>query len=162
DVAAVDGATDPDRPGWRGLHPGDVVARLEAFGQQYGVGRGGWSSEDVENPPRLAGKIAALLTGLDLLRIDAGMWWLSPAAGRWRLVGAGLSNVWRFGDLILDAASGRLLLRGPNGTGKTTALEALWPYLLDLNAQRLAAGKARPTSLASLMREGATGKRRYG
>ena len=82
---------------------------------------------------------------------------------RWRLIGAGLSNVWRFGDLHLDAPSGRLLLRGPNGTGKTTALEALWPYLLDLNAQRLAAGKARPTSLALLMREGANGaKRRCG
>lgn len=82
---------------------------------------------------------------------------------RWRLVGAGLTNVWRYGDLHLDAPSGRLLLRGPNGTGKTTALEALWPYLLDLNAQRLAAGKARPTSLALLMREGAGGaKRRCG
>ncbi|MBO4161222.1 SbcC/MukB-like Walker B domain-containing protein [Micromonospora antibiotica] len=80
--------------------------------------------------------------------------------GRWRLVGAGLSNVWRYGDLQLDAASGRLLLRGPNGTGKTTALEALWPYLLDLNPQRLAAGKARPTSLSLLMREGAGGSRR--
>lgn len=81
---------------------------------------------------------------------------------RWRLIGAGLSNVWRYGDLVLDATSGRLLLRGPNGTGKTTALEALWPYLLDLNPQRLAAGKARTTSLSSLMRDGATGKRRYG
>ncbi len=81
---------------------------------------------------------------------------------RWRLIGAGLSNVWRFGDLELLAASGRLLLRGPNGTGKTTALEALVPYLLDLNPARLSAGKARTTSLASLMREGAGGKRRYG
>src|SRR3954464_13730848 len=81
---------------------------------------------------------------------------------RWRLVGAGLSDVWRYGDLLLPAASGRLLLRGPNGTGKTTALEALWPYLLDLNAQRLAAGKARPTSLSQLLREGAIGRRRYG
>ncbi|SNR86109.1 SbcC/MukB-like Walker B domain-containing protein [Blastococcus mobilis] len=94
---------------------------------------------------------------------------LVPQAGhpdrfgrRWRLVGAGLSDVWRYGDLLLPAASGRLLLRGPNGTGKTTALEALWPYLLDLNAQRLAAGKARPTSLSQLMREGAIGRRRYG
>lgn len=88
----------------------------------------------------------------------------SPArfTQRWRLTGAGLSNVWRFGDLEMPALSGRLLLRGPNGTGKTTALEALWPYLLDLNPARLAAGKARPTSLASLMREGAAGKRRYG
>ncbi len=81
---------------------------------------------------------------------------------RWHLTGAGLSNVWRFGDLELPAASGRLLLRGPNGTGKTTALEALAPYLLDLNAARLSAGKARTTSLSSLMREGAASKRRYG
>ncbi|MGW4937316.1 SbcC/MukB-like Walker B domain-containing protein [Streptomyces sp. NPDC004166] len=83
--------------------------------------------------------------------------------GRWRLVGAGLSNVWRYGDLDLPAASGRLLLRGPNGTGKTTALEALWPYLLDLNAAKLAAGKARPTTLKLLMSEGTPAKgRRYG
>ncbi|MER5866121.1 SbcC/MukB-like Walker B domain-containing protein [Kitasatospora sp. NPDC002040] len=83
--------------------------------------------------------------------------------GRWRLVGAGLSNVWRYGDLDLPAASGRLLLRGSNGTGKTTALEALWPYLLDLNAAKLAAGKARPTTLKLLMSEGAPAKgRRYG
>ncbi|WP_331731102.1 SbcC/MukB-like Walker B domain-containing protein [Streptomyces phaeochromogenes] len=83
--------------------------------------------------------------------------------GRWRMIGAGLSNVWRYGDLELPAASGRLLLRGPNGTGKTTALEALWPYLLDLNGAKLAAGKARPTTLKVLMSEGAPAKgRRYG
>lgn len=79
---------------------------------------------------------------------------------RWHLIAAGLSNLWRFGDLELPAASGRLLLRGPNGTGKTTALEALAPYLLDLNAARMSAGKARTTTLSSLMREGAGGKRR--
>ncbi|MFE2519406.1 SbcC/MukB-like Walker B domain-containing protein [Streptomyces mirabilis] len=83
--------------------------------------------------------------------------------GRWRLIGAGASNVWRYGDLDLPTPSGRLLLRGPNGTGKTTALEALWPYLLDLNGAKLAAGKARPTTLKLLMSEGAPAKgRRYG
>jgi hypothetical protein len=79
--------------------------------------------------------------------------------GRWRLIAAGVSNVWRYGDLDLDAASGRLLLRGPNGTGKTTALEILWPYLLDLNPALLGAGKARNTHLSQLMREGAEGRR---
>jgi SbcC/RAD50-like, Walker B motif len=83
-------------------------------------------------------------------------------ARRWHLIGAGLSNVWRFGDLLLPARSGRLLLRGPNGTGKTTALEGLCPYLLDLNSSRLSAGKARTTSLKSLMETGAAGRRRYG
>ncbi len=79
---------------------------------------------------------------------------------RWRLVAVGLSNVWRFGDLLMDANSGRLLMRGANGTGKTTALETLWPYLLDLNSKLLGAGKARQTTWASLMREGANGVRR--
>lgn len=81
---------------------------------------------------------------------------------RWRLTDVGLSNVWRFGDLELPAKSGRLLLRGHNGTGKTTALEALVPYLLDLNPARMSAGKARMTNLSTLMREGAAGKRRCG
>lgn len=81
---------------------------------------------------------------------------------RWHLVGMGLSNVWRFGNLELPASTGRLLLRGPNGTGKTTALEAFWPYLLDLDRNRLSAGKARSTTLSSLMREGVTAKRRCG
>ncbi len=79
---------------------------------------------------------------------------------RWRLVAAGLSNVWRYGDLLMDANSGRLLMRGPNGTGKTTALEALWPFLLDLNQRQLGAGQARQTTLSSLMREGSNGSRR--
>jgi hypothetical protein len=86
----------------------------------------------------------------------------SRFGARWHLVGAGLSNVWRFGNVDLLSPSGRLLLRGQNGAGKTTALEALAPYLLDLNPARMAAGKSRTTNLNSLMREGAPGKRRYG
>lgn len=82
--------------------------------------------------------------------------------GRWRLIQAGLFNVWRFGELPLEAPSGRLLLRGANGTGKTTALEALWPYLMDLERRRLGAGSARSTTLASLMREGTETKQRVG
>jgi hypothetical protein len=82
--------------------------------------------------------------------------------GRWRLVSAGLLNVWRYGSLILPAQSGRLLLRGPNGTGKTTALEALWPFLLDLDKTKLRAGQSRTTTLTSLMREGHQEKKRIG
>lgn len=81
---------------------------------------------------------------------------------RWRLISAGLSNVWRYGDLVLRAESGRLLLRGPNGTGKTTALEALWPYLLDLDRQKLRAGQSRTTTLTSLMRENHHDRKRIG
>ncbi|MCU1492319.1 MAG: hypothetical protein JWO62_83 [Acidimicrobiaceae bacterium] len=86
----------------------------------------------------------------------------SRFAARWHFIGAGLSNVWRYTDLELPAPSGRLLLRGPNGTGKTTALETLWPYLLDLNARQLSAGKARTTNLTALMAEESGGKRRTG
>ncbi|MFF3940416.1 hypothetical protein [Streptomyces phaeofaciens] len=106
----------------------------------------------------------------DILDLDFALPPTPPPSGnphrfgsRWCLIGAGLSNVWRYADLDLPAPSGRLLLRGPNGTGKTTALEALWPYLLDLSAAKLAAGKARPTTLKLLMSEGARAKgRRYG
>lgn len=106
------------------------------------------------------------MTTSGLLLDDATM---SPEAGhrerfgtRWRLVSAGLSNVWRYGDLVLPAESGRLLLRGPNGTGKTTALEALWPFLLDLDKTKLRAGHSRTTTLTSLMREGWTERKRVG
>lgn len=87
---------------------------------------------------------------------------LQRFGARWRLVQAGLFNVWRYSELMLDAPSGRLLLRGANGTGKTTALEALWPYLMDLERRRLGAGAARNTTLASLMREGTESKQRVG
>lgn len=79
--------------------------------------------------------------------------------GRWRLVSCRIFNVWRFADLDLDLASGRGLLTGGNGVGKTTGLEALLPYLLDLNPAKLAAGKARPTTLRALMAEGGEKKR---
>ena len=106
----------------------------------------------------------------EMLEFDFTEALAAPPAGnpdrftaRWHFVGAGLSNVWRYGDLDLPTPTGRVLLRGPNGTGKTTALEALWPYLLDLDAAKLVAGKARTTTLKQLMSEGAakTG-RRYG
>ena len=57
---------------------------------------------------------------------------------------------------------GASLTARSNGTGKTTALEVLWPYLLDLNARQLSAGKARTTNLTALMTEESGGKRRTG
>ncbi len=52
---------------------------------------------------------------------------------RWRPTRAGIVNVWRYYDETFDLHEGRLLLRGPNGTGKSKALELLLPYLLDAN-----------------------------
>ncbi len=51
--------------------------------------------------------------------------------GRWRPTRAGILNVWRYYEETFEFHRGRLLLRGPNGTGKSKALELLLPYLLD-------------------------------
>jgi uncharacterized protein (TIGR02680 family) len=56
-----------------------------------------------------------------------------PDGRRWRPVRAGVLNVWRYYDEVFTFHSGRLLLRGPNGTGKSKALELLLPYLFDAN-----------------------------
>ncbi|MFI2651065.1 TIGR02680 family protein [Micromonospora fulviviridis] len=59
----------------------------------------------------------------------------APTAGlradRWQPTRAGVLNIWRYYDEVFTFHRGRLLLRGPNGTGKSKALELLLPYLLD-------------------------------
>ncbi|MFE7777680.1 SbcC/MukB-like Walker B domain-containing protein [Streptomyces sp. NPDC057445] len=81
---------------------------------------------------------------------------------RFTLHAVGVSNVWAYAHADFQIISGRLVLRGSNGTGKTTLLEALYPYLLDLDARRLNAAKARGTTLAVLMEHGLQGTRRIG
>ncbi|MCW3840414.1 TIGR02680 family protein [Micromonospora yasonensis] len=54
-------------------------------------------------------------------------------ADRWQPTRAGVLNIWRYYDEVFTFHHGRLLLRGPNGTGKSKALELLLPYLLDAN-----------------------------
>jgi uncharacterized protein (TIGR02680 family) len=88
-----------------------------------------------------------------------------PAAGRWRPSRAGILNVWRYYDETFEFHDGRLLLRGPNGTGKSKALELLLPYLLDasLRANRLSTfGTSERTMHWNLMGEGASGTTRVG
>ncbi|MGW3061747.1 SbcC/MukB-like Walker B domain-containing protein [Streptomyces goshikiensis] len=92
------------------------------------------------------------------MTVDVPERWLR----RWHLSGAGVENVWHYTREELACRSGRLLLRGANGTGKTTLLEGLCPYLLDPRAQALSSGKNRATSLESLMKEGSEGRRRNG
>ncbi|MCG8556421.1 MAG: TIGR02680 family protein, partial [Proteobacteria bacterium] len=50
---------------------------------------------------------------------------------RWLPTRAGLVNVWQYTEEILEFERGRLVLYGPNGSGKTMALELLLPHLLD-------------------------------
>lgn len=86
-------------------------------------------------------------------------------APRWLPSRAGILNVWRYYDEVLEFHRGRLLLRGPNGTGKSKALELLLPFLLDANLRphRLSTfGTSERTMHWNLMGEGATGTTRVG
>ncbi|MEZ0075383.1 SbcC/MukB-like Walker B domain-containing protein [Planotetraspora sp. GP83] len=52
---------------------------------------------------------------------------------------AGVINIWDYTDEEFVFADGRLVLRGHNGSGKTKALEVLFPFILDgvIDARRL-------------------------
>ncbi|MDX6738757.1 SbcC/MukB-like Walker B domain-containing protein [Actinocorallia sp. A-T 12471] len=58
---------------------------------------------------------------------------------RFRPSRAGLINIWDYVDEEFVFADGRLVLRGHNGSGKTKALEVLFPFVLDgvTDARRL-------------------------
>ncbi|MFE9107895.1 TIGR02680 family protein [Actinomadura geliboluensis] len=58
---------------------------------------------------------------------------------RFRPTRAGLINIWDYVDEEFVFADGRLVLRGHNGSGKTKALEVLFPFILDgvADARRL-------------------------
>ncbi|ROO83033.1 uncharacterized protein (TIGR02680 family) [Actinocorallia herbida] len=58
---------------------------------------------------------------------------------RFRPSRAGLVNIWDYVDEEFVFADGRLVLRGHNGSGKTKALEVLFPFVLDgvTDARRL-------------------------
>ncbi len=88
----------------------------------------------------------------------------APLVDRWRPTRAGLVNVWRFGDETFCFHKGRLLLRGPNGTGKSMALELLFPFLLDANASpfRLTSGVKERGSLYTRVMTGTETPTRVG
>ncbi len=50
---------------------------------------------------------------------------------RWRPRRAGIIGLYEYADQVFDFAGGRLLLRGHNTSGKTKALEVLFPFCLD-------------------------------
>lgn len=89
----------------------------------------------------------------------------APPPSRWRPTRAGIVNVWRYYDETFHFHEGRLLLRGPNGTGKSKALELLLPYLFDANLRpsRLSTfGGSERTMYWNLMGDGYTGVTRVG
>jgi uncharacterized protein (TIGR02680 family) len=84
---------------------------------------------------------------------------------RWRPTRAGIINIWRYYGETFSFHEGRLLLRGPNGTGKSKALELLLPYLFDANLRphRLSTfGSGDRTMHWNLMGEGNSGSTRVG
>ena len=60
-------------------------------------------------------------------------------APRFKPTRAGIINLWDYFDEEFAFGDGRLALRGHNGSGKTKALEVLFPFVLDggLDARRL-------------------------
>ncbi|WP_157871719.1 MULTISPECIES: TIGR02680 family protein [Frankia] len=73
------------------------------------------------------------------------------AAARWRPSRAGILNVYQYGDETLHFAGGRLLLRGVNGSGKSTAMNMLLPFLLEADTRRIDAAGEQTGVLRSWM-----------
>ncbi|NLA37576.1 MAG: TIGR02680 family protein [Actinobacteria bacterium] len=75
---------------------------------------------------------------------------------RWKLSRAGIINVFQYGDETLRFGDGRLLLRGVNGSGKSTAMNMLLPFLLDADVRRIDAAGEQSGVLKSWMLSGRT------
>ena len=73
---------------------------------------------------------------------------------RWRLNRAGIINVYQYENEVLEFAGGRLLLRGVNGSGKSTAMNMLLPFLLTARPGRIDAAGEQTGILKSWMLDG--------
>ncbi len=73
---------------------------------------------------------------------------------RWTLCRAGIANVYQYTDEVLRFGGGRLLLRGVNGSGKSTAMNMLLPFLLDADVRRIDAAGDQAGVLRSWMLAG--------
>ena len=73
---------------------------------------------------------------------------------RWQLNRAGIINVYQYVDETLHFGGGRLLLRGVNGSGKSTAMNMLLPFLLDADTRRIDAAGEQSAVLRSWMLSG--------
>ncbi len=73
---------------------------------------------------------------------------------RWTLNRAGIINVYQYDNETLEFAGGRLLLRGVNGSGKSTAMNMLLPFLLEADTRRIDAAGEQSSILKSWMLSG--------
>jgi uncharacterized protein (TIGR02680 family) len=76
---------------------------------------------------------------------------MTSATARWRPARAGILNVYQYEDETLHFADGRLLLRGVNGSGKSTAMNMLLPFLLEADTRRIDAAGEQTGVLTSWM-----------
>lgn len=67
---------------------------------------------------------------------------------------AGILNVYQYDDEVLHFGGGRLLLRGVNGSGKSTAMNMLLPFLLDADTRRIDAAGVQSGVLRTWMLTG--------
>ncbi len=74
-----------------------------------------------------------------------------PSPDRWQPSRAGILNVYQYEDETLQFAGGRLLLRGVNGSGKSTAMSMLLPFLLEADTRRIDAAGEQTGVLKSWM-----------
>jgi len=70
---------------------------------------------------------------------------------RWRPSRAGILNVYQYEDETLHFADGRLLLRGVNGSSKSTAMNMLLPFLLEADTRKIDAAGEQTGVLRSWM-----------
>lgn len=78
----------------------------------------------------------------------------TTARGRWTLNRAGIVNVYQYENEVLHFGGGRLLLRGVNGSGKTTAMNMLLPFLLTARLRRIDAAGEQSGMLKAWMLNG--------
>ena len=78
----------------------------------------------------------------------------ATATCRWRLNRAGIVNVYQYGNEVLEFAGGRLLLRGVNGSGKSTAMNMLLPFLVTTRERGIDAAGEQSGILKSWMLSG--------
>jgi uncharacterized protein (TIGR02680 family) len=71
--------------------------------------------------------------------------------GRWTPSRAGIINVYQYEHEVLEFGGGRLLLRGVNGSGKSTAMNMLLPFLLTARPGRIDAAGEQAGILKSWM-----------
>src|SRR5262249_37619853 len=85
----------------------------------------------------------------------------TPPAERFTLMRCGLISLFHYANQVFEAEDGHLLLRGSNGSGKSTAMELIVPLLFDgsLNAPHLATSAGQRSISYPLLLDGEYSRR---